>query len=108
MVSILYFYKETILFTVIKHNSFQLKENQVEMFYFIFTDITEILTVYLKLITFFSFQTIFICLIYHTFIFLTPALFKSEYLFLKLILKIISLGYIITIIISNYFLLRLI
>lgn len=79
----IYLNKETILFTIIQKNSLKTNNKQLEIFYFIFTNVTEIFSVYLKLITFLNLQTISIYFIYHCFIFIIPALFKSEYLYLK-------------------------
>jgi Sec-independent protein secretion pathway component TatC len=100
-----YFYKETLLFTIIQQNIFKARNEQLKIVYFIFTDVTEILSVYLKLITFLNFQTMYAYLIYHTFIFITPALFKLEYLYLKFILQSITTVYLISTILIHYFLL---
>jgi sec-independent protein translocase protein TatC len=76
-----YFYKETLLFLLIKPNFFLI--NPVPI-YFIFTSITEILSTYLKLIYFLSNQLFLICFIYHILIFLAPGLYYYEY---QLLLK---------------------
>ena len=54
-----------------------------------------------------SFQIFFVYLIYHFFLFFSPALFKLEYLNCKFGVKVISLAWIISVILSNYFLIPL-
>ena len=61
--TISYFYKETVLFLLIK------PINSI-LIYFIFTSITEILSTYLKLIYFLSNQIFLICFVYHILMFL--------------------------------------
>jgi sec-independent protein translocase protein TatC len=101
-----YLYKEILLFSIFYKNAFIENNNeQVEIFYFIFTDVTEILTVYLKLITFLSYQISAIFFFYHCFVFIIPALYNLEYFYLRLTLKIISSNYLIFIVLSNYFIL---
>jgi sec-independent protein translocase protein TatC len=102
-----YFYKEILLFIIIQPNKFMSINDPLTLFYFIFTDITEILSVYLKLVTFLSLQVFFIYAIYHFFLFLSPALFKSEYLCCKFGLKIVGLMWLISVILSNCFLIPL-
>lgn len=71
-----YFYKETLLFLLIKPNFFF--TNSIPI-YFIFTNITEILSTYLKLIYFLSNQIFSICFLYHILLFLSPGLYNYEY-----------------------------
>jgi len=77
-----YFYKETLLFILIKPNFFLINPIPI---YFIFTSITEILSTYLKLIYFLSNQVLFVCLSYHILLFLSPGLYYFEYRLLKII-----------------------
>ena len=100
----IYLNKETVLFTIIQKTSLKTSNKQLEIFYFIFTNVTEIFSVYLNLITFLNLQTVSIYFIYHFFIFIIPALFKSEYSYLKWIIQIISLNYLISILLTNFFL----
>lgn len=102
-----YFYKEILLFIIIQPNKFTSLSEPLTLFYFIFTDISEILSVYLKLVTFLSFQVFFIYLVYHFFFFFSPAFFKSEYLFCKFGAKVVGLMWIVSVILSNYFLIPL-
>jgi sec-independent protein translocase protein TatC len=101
-----YFYKEILLFIIIQPNTFTSYE-PLALFYFIFTDVTEVLSVYLKLITFLSFQTLFIYIVYHFFFFVSPALFQLEYLYCKFGVKIVSLMWLISAVLSTYFLIPL-
>lgn len=80
--TICYFYKETLLFLLMK----PIYSIQI---YFIFTNITEILTTYLKLIYFLSNQIFLICFVYHTLMFLVPGLYYFEY---QLLIKIVFLS----------------
>ena len=78
--TICYFYKETLLFILIKPNFILINPIPI---YFIFTSITEILSTYLKLIYFLSNQVLFVCFLYHILLFLSPGLYRFEYRFLK-------------------------
>lgn len=102
-----YFYKETLLFIIIQPNTFANVNDPLTLFYFIFTDVTEVLSVYLKLITFLSFQIFFIYIVYHFFLFLSPALFQLEYLYCKFGIKIVGLMWLISAVLSTYFLIPL-
>ena len=53
-----YLYKETVLFLLVQPNSFMTNSNS-KMFYFIFTNVTEIFSVYIQLIKFVCFQVFF-------------------------------------------------
>ena len=77
---ICYFYKETLLFLLIKPNFFLINPIPI---YFIFTSITEILSTYLKLVYFLSNQICLICFLYHVLLFLSSGLYYSEYHLLK-------------------------
>jgi len=74
-----YYYKEIILFLITKSNLKILKN-----FYFITTNITDMLYIYLKLSYFVSFQIICLFLIYHIIMFLSPGLYFNEYNKIKL------------------------
>ena len=77
---ICYIYKESILFVLINSS------HPVEQ-YFIFTDIGEIFYMYLQLTLFISNQIISIMLCYHSIIFLSSGLYKSEYERLQFVFK---------------------
>lgn len=78
-----YYYKDVLLFILIK----PVLKNSFNLFYFIFTDVTEIFSVYIKVISFFINQIFLIFLIFQTFSFLSLAFFIKEYIFFKQLLK---------------------
>lgn len=96
-----YAYKETLLFLIVNPDKFINSNTNSPMFYFIFTNVTEIFTVYIELISFLTGQIIIFYIVYHCFIFLTPALFKKEYTLLYLLIKIIVFVWLFSIFISN-------
>jgi sec-independent protein translocase protein TatC len=106
VILITYFYKEILLFLIIKPNYF-LNNNKVNLCYFIFTAVTEIFSVYVQLIFFISFQFFLIFLLYHIFIFFSFALFKKEYRFFKTVLKTIFFIWILSSFISHYLIIPL-
>ena len=71
-----YFYKEVLLFLLVKPNLCLFQQNSQ---YFIFTNLTDIFSTYLKLISFVGSQFFFVFLVYHLFVFLVPGLFFSEF-----------------------------
>lgn len=77
---ILYFYKETILFLIIKTN--YLSSQTYTYSYFIFTNVNEVFYVYLNLLLFICSQLLYLATIYHLAMFVIPALFFKEYIFL--------------------------
>lgn len=99
IILISYFYKEILLFLIIHPN---INENS-QLFYFIFTNVTEVLSVYLELIMFLSFQIVYIYICFHAFIFFAPAFFHSEYLYFKFSIQIIFFMWLVCAIIATYF-----
>lgn len=96
-----YLYKETLLFILTQQNFFCQMKDVNEMFYFIFTDVTEIFWIYITLVFFFSNQ-IFVCYsLYHIFIFMVSGLYKSEYDYLIFIAKTSMCVCFISIIVFN-------
>ena len=89
-----YFYKETILFMLIDSS------NYAEQ-YFIFTDISEIFYVYLQLTFFVSNQVTLMMLFYHSIIFLSSGLYKSEYEKLQFAFQVYILSWICSMILLN-------
>lgn len=73
-----YCFKEVLLFTVVKHNMY-VSNSTLDMFYFIFTDVTEVFSVYITLIFFLSNQIIILFTLYHLLMFVALGLYKSEY-----------------------------
>jgi sec-independent protein translocase protein TatC len=102
-----YFYKEILLFLIAqpKYNfSWNNNKETFTSFYFIFTDVTEIFLVYIKLIVFISFQILVIFIIYHVFLFFIPALFKLEYKYSSFIIQIVFITWMFSLLIANYYL----
>lgn len=92
---ICYSYKELLLFTLTQHNKF---------LYFIFTDVTEIFSVYIQIVFFIQIQILTIYICYHSFIFLNTALFHKEYHLYYSIFRIITIVWFFLIILSTQFL----
>lgn len=99
---ICYLYKETLLFLLVQPNRFMTSSSI--KFYFIFTNVTEIFSVYIQLITFLCFQIFFLYFIYHCFIFLNLAMFKMESSYLRTFLKLSMLIWICSIFLNNFIL----
>ena len=93
-----YFYKETLLFVLIEPQTFK----YLAFFYFIFTDVTEIFSVYIKLTMFLSLQFAYVYIIMHIFLFLSPAFYKFEFIYTKSILKTFILGWLLSIILTVF------
>lgn len=94
----IYYYKETILFVIMHHY----KTTNLNFFYFIFTNISEILSVYLSLVKFLSFQILILYITYNIFIFLSSAFFEFEYFKIKSILKTVIIVWLTSTILTNY------
>lgn len=105
IILVIYYYKELLLFLLIKPN-YTNNQNSIQ-FYFIFTDITEIFSLYIKLIFFISFQIIVIVIFYHIFIFFSPAFFESEYNFFKRLIKTVLFIWFITTLLAHFILIPL-
>jgi sec-independent protein translocase protein TatC len=102
-----YYYKDILLFVIIQPKNILNGKNQLNIFYFIFTDVTEIFSVYIKLVVFLSFQIILLFVLYHLFLFFSPALFKKEYNYVKSTVKTVSFVWFISLLITNYFIIPL-
>lgn len=81
-----YIFKEVLLFIFTKQNMNPTGYSN-DMFYFIFTDVTEVFSVYMTLIFFIGNQVAILYLCYHTIIFIALGLYKSEYKYLAFIFK---------------------
>ena len=91
-----YVFKEILLFILTK------QENCMkEGFYFIFTDVTEVFSVYVTLIFFIANQILVFHLCYHVIIFIALGLHKSEYSYLVFIFKTCSFLFFVSIIFFN-------
>lgn len=96
-----YLYKEVLLFIIVKPNYIN-SNSKSTLFYFIFTDVTEIFSIYIKLVSFISFQVIIVFTLYHMFIFLSPAFFNIEFQYFKVLIKTIYIVWFVSILMSNY------
>ena len=98
-----YYYKEILLFSLIK--SFICLNS--DLFYFIFTNVTEVFFIYFTLISFISFQIACWYLIYNIFVFLSPALFSYEHQYLNFFFKLLTFFFFFSFVLSNYVLIPL-
>ena len=97
-----YLYKEVIFFLFFKPNKFLTPS--LNTFYYIFTNVTEIFSVYIQLITFLSYQVFLIYFIYHSFTFLSLAMFKIESFYFKVFLKLSFIVWVCSIFLTNFIL----
>lgn len=104
---IAYFYKETLLFIFVQPQMYHDTGSCPTAFYFIFTDVTEIFSVYIKLITFTSTQLTLLYVLHHLFAFFSPAMYYKEYFYFNLVLKIILLVWCFSIIMLTQILIPL-
>lgn len=81
--AVCYFYKETLLFFLVKLG---IKDNKLNLFYFISTNLTDVLSVYLDLSNFIAIQSFALVFFYHTLMFFSAGLFDYEYQKIKFIL----------------------
>jgi sec-independent protein translocase protein TatC len=95
-----YLYKETLLFLFLESEMFVNNEFKVD--YFIFTDVIEVFSVYIQLISFISLQILFLYVLYHSFVFLSHGLFIAEYYGLSYIFKTITIIWFLSVIVSKY------
>ena len=95
-----YYYKEILLFLLVNLNGNFLSTNSTQ-YYFIFTNISELFSVYLDLIFFISNQTTIFFLIYHSVLFISSGLYKSEYKKLIYIFKIFLFSWFAAVFIFN-------
>lgn len=99
---ICYYYKEILLFLLIKLNK---NLYFLESFYFISTNLTDVFTVYLKLSYFISTQLCVFLLFYHFLIFISPGLFKHEYKIIKLVIIMSCFFFLFSVFVLNNFVL---
>ena len=81
-----YFYKETLLFLFVKLN---IKAEKITSFYFITTNLTDVLNTYLNISYFVSTQITFVIILYQCMLFISAGLFVTEYKKIKFILFIL-------------------
>lgn len=107
IITVSYLYKETLLFLILQQNRLFESGNNTHSFYFIFTNVTEIFSVYIQLIIFLSTQIVSIYFIYHCFNFLSLALFKWEYSVVAFFFKVSFVIWCLSVILTNYALIPL-
>ena len=95
-----YFYKNILLFLLIKLNSNLYK---LKSFYFITTNFTDIFSVCLQIGSFISIQCLILLSVYHFITFITPGLFNFEYNLLKLIFVLCCLLFCIIFFFFSFF-----
>lgn len=87
-----YIYKRELLFlTVMQLNINNFNYKELGLHYVIFTDVREIFFVYFYILSAVGFQVLFAAAVYHSFVFLVPALSHKEYAFFKVVLRIVFL-----------------
>lgn len=92
IIFVCYFYKEILLFLFVSFSNYaSLSESKP---YFIFTDVTEIFSVYIQLTFFIANQIILAQLFYNILIFLSTSLYEFEYINLKFVFKTLILSWI--------------
>lgn len=96
-----YYYREIILFAIVKSNNFFLELNNKP--YFIVTNITEVFYVYFELILFISNQIAIFILIHQLFMFLSLGLYQFEFTKLKLLFRLFILSWIFSFILLIQF-----
>nr|UQS76188.1 SecY-independant transporter protein [Haslea ostrearia] len=99
-----YIYKEILLFIIIEPS---LNYSSQNMLYFIFTNVTEIFTVYLKIAIFLGNHTLIIFTLYHIILFLSLGLYKSELKNITFLIQTSLIVFIISVIFFNKLLLPL-
>lgn len=98
---ITYLYKEILLFELLKPTT----EKTIIMFNsFIFTNVTELFSVYIELAFFVSKQITVFYIFYHFFSFVSPGLYIYEHRLLKFFFKVILIFWIISILLYYYYL----
>lgn len=97
-----YFYKNILLFLLIKFN---FKLYDLELFYFITTNLSDVFSVCIQLSYFVSNQLLIFLVCYHFFMFLTPGLFKFEYILIKVSINVGCLLFCLSMLMLHLFIL---
>ena len=100
-----YMYKEILLFLFVNFSNYIVLSALKP--YFIFTNVTEIFSVYTQLIFFISNQVLFIKFCYHLLMFLSLGLYRFEYVNLKFTLKVLVLSWGLSLFLVNQILVPL-
>jgi sec-independent protein translocase protein TatC len=86
-----YLYKEVLLFFICSNSQFS----------FIYTSITEVLSIYVKLISFITNQVLLVYFFFHFLVFLAPGLYDKEYYNIKLVFSLSVLMLVFSIMFFN-------
>lgn len=97
-ISVSYIYKEILLFLIVKPS---LEYSSKSTMYFIFTDVTEVFSVYLKIIILLGNHTLLIYSLYHLILFFSSGLYYSEYKNLVFTVKIGLFFFVCSVVIFN-------
>ena len=97
-----YIYKEVLLFLIIKPS---LSFSNQSVTYFIFTDVTEVFSVYFKIIMFLGNHIILLFTLYHLILFFYLGLYNSEFKKLNFALKTVSIIFVLSVLVFHYILL---
>ena len=98
-----YSYKEVLLYIMVEPCTINKNQNNYNIYYFIFTNITDLFLVYLKLITFVTLQLLIPSTVLQVFSFLTPALYYREYRTYFNFIKLSFLFWFVSWILLSYF-----
>lgn len=98
--SVCYFYKEVLLFLLVKVS---MKKTQLIFFYFIATNLTDVFHVYLSISYFISNQIVILLIVYHSLMFMSSGLFLYEYKKLKFFLLTFFIFSLISIYLLNFY-----
>jgi sec-independent protein translocase protein TatC len=93
-----YWYKDVLLFLLTQMHLGD------ENLYFIFTDVTELFAIYIRLVFFFSMQLTIWYGLYQLFSFLRPALYSREFKFIKFLFYNTTFFWILTGVLTSYIL----
>ena len=94
-----YFYKEIVLFEILKPTV----NSDTILNYFIFTSVTELFNVYIKLSIFLSNQIVTIYTIYNFLDFIIPGLYYKEYKLLKFIFQLIVCFWLLSLVFFTFY-----
>lgn len=100
---IIYSYKEIFLYLIVEPSTvIKQEQKNFNLYYFIFTGITDLFVIYIRLCIFITLQLIILYAIYHIFSFLVPALYYKEYILSRNFIKFIFFGWVMSLILLNY------
>ena len=98
-----YAYKDVLLFVLLKPNQQLSGNNWILLSYFIFTNITELFSVYTKIVFLTTLQVALFYFIYHILAFYSYASFKKEYFWNFKLVCLLVTNLILVIALFNYF-----